>query len=131
MLYNCLVAIEKICRNEFDGDASQLSDVKHVILDKALDDVDVRFYCDLAIGMTCTEVGDELLKMAIDLYTTVHGNPFAKGFMEQYKQTKKHTGIKIIKKEIVLALTNTQFFFLDFFRFCKYTSVSANIVFPF
>ena len=89
MFYNCLVAVEKICQKEFDGDSSKLSDVKHSILDKALDDVDVTFYWDLAIGITSTEVGDELLKMAIDLYTTVRGNAFAKGFMEQYKQKNK------------------------------------------
>ena len=89
MFYNCLIAIEKICRNVFDGDSSQLSDVKHLILDQALGDVDVGFYWDLAIGITPTEIGDELLKMTIDLYTTVRGNAFAKGFMEQYKQKNK------------------------------------------
>jgi len=30
------------------------------VLDKAQNDVDVKFHWDLAIGMTSTEIGDEL-----------------------------------------------------------------------
>jgi len=89
MFYNCLLAVEKICQKELKGDTSKLNDVKHSILDKAQDDVDVRFYRDLTIGMTSTEIGDELLRMAINLYTMVRGNAFAKGFMEQCKQKNK------------------------------------------
>jgi len=89
MFYNCLLAVEKICQKEFDADSSKLNDGKHSILEKAQDDVDVKFYWDLAIGLTSTEIEDELLRMVIDLYTTVRGNAFAKGFMEQYKQKNK------------------------------------------
>jgi len=89
IFYNCLVAVEKVCKSIFTGDSSQLSDVKHLILEKALEDVDVRFYWDLANGITSTEIGDELLKMVIDVYTTIRGNAFTKGFMEQYKQKNK------------------------------------------
>ena len=74
-------------------------------MDKALDDVDVRFYWDLAIGMTSIKIADDLLKMGIELCTTVCVNTLAKGFMEQYKQkNKKYTEIKVTVKEIVLLL---------------------------
>ena len=86
MFYHCLVAIEKLCWDVFDGDSSQFSDVKNVTLDRALDDYDVRFYWDITIGKTSTKIGDDLLKMVIDLYTTIRGNAFAKRFVEQYKQ---------------------------------------------
>lgn len=60
-----------------------MSDVNHTISDKALDDLDVKFYWNFAIGI---EIADDLLKMVIDLYTTANGN---KGFMNQNKQKSK------------------------------------------
>ena len=57
-----------------------------MIADKVLDDVDVKFYWDLAIGLTPVEVGDELLPMVIDLFLTIRSHAFTKGFVEKYKQ---------------------------------------------
>ena len=78
----------------FNGDSSQLSNIKNVILDRALDDCDVRFNWDLTIGKTSFKIGDDLLKMVIDLYTTIHGNAFAKDpWNNTYKRTKKYTKV--------------------------------------
>lgn len=89
MFYHCLYAIERVTRFLLKTDCSQLSDIKQTVIDKAIDDVDVRFYWDLAVGMTPLAVSDELLYEIIDLYTTVRGHSFVKGFMEKYKQDNK------------------------------------------
>ena len=87
MFYLCLVAIEKVYKSCICGqDASQLGDIRNTIADKVLDDVDVKFYWDLA---TPVEVGDELLQMVVDLFLTVRSHAFTKGFMENYKQSNK------------------------------------------
>ena len=89
MFFHCLHSIEMVCRSVLDKECSKLSDIKQTIAAKAMDDVDVRFYWDLAVGMTSVTVSDEILHQIIDLYTTVRGNSFTKGFMEKYKQQNK------------------------------------------
>ena len=71
---------------------STVSDIKRMIADKVLDDVDVKFYWDLAIGLTPVEVGDELLPMVIDLFLTICGK------IQTIKQ-KGYTKIKSIEKK--------------------------------
>ena len=44
------MAVKKECLKEGDGDKSK--SVKHTVLSKARDDVDLKFYWDLAIGIT-------------------------------------------------------------------------------
>ena len=39
--------------------------------------------------MTSLSVSDELLHEIVDLYTTIRGHSFVKGFMEKYKQQNK------------------------------------------
>ena len=85
MFYQCLYSLEIVCRTVLGTECDKLTDIKQTITDKAVDDVDVRFYWDLAIRMTSLSVSDELLHKIIELYTTVHGHSFAKGFMEKYK----------------------------------------------
>jgi len=90
MFYLCLIAIEKVYKSCISGqDASQLSDIKSTVTDKVLHDVDVKFYWDLAVGLTPVEVSDELLQMVTDLFLTVRSHAFTKGFMEKYKQSSK------------------------------------------
>jgi len=48
------MAVKKECLKEGDCDTSK--SVEHTVLRKALDDVDVKFYWDLAIGITSTEI---------------------------------------------------------------------------
>ena len=52
------------------GDVSQLTDIRTLVVDKALSDVDVRFYWGLAMGLTAVEISDDLLKMVVDLFTS-------------------------------------------------------------
>jgi len=89
MFYQTLIAIEQVCKGLLVGDVSQLTDIKTLFMDKALSDVDVRFYWDLAMGLTPVEISDDLLKMIVDLFTTVHSHAFTKGYMEKYKQSNK------------------------------------------
>jgi len=42
----------------------------------------VKFYWNLTIGLTSVEVGDELLQMAFDLFSTIHSHAFTKAFVE-------------------------------------------------
>lgn len=79
------VAIEQVCKRLIVGDVSQLTDVKMLVVDKALSYVDVQFYWDLAMGLTAVEISDDLLNMVVDLFTTVHSHAFVKGYMEKYK----------------------------------------------
>jgi len=63
MFYPCWIAIEKVYRNYMCGqDASQLSNIMSTITNKVLDDVDVIFYWDLAVGLTLVKVSNELLQ---------------------------------------------------------------------
>ena len=91
MFYQCLHSIEIVCRTvlTLGTESDKLTDIKQTITDKVVDDVDVRFYWDLAIGMTSLSVSDELLHEIVDLYTTIRGHSFVKGFMEKYKQQNK------------------------------------------
>ena len=89
MFYQCLIAIEQVCKCVLVGDVSQLADIRTLVVDKALSDVDVRFYWDLAMGLTAVEISDDLLKMVVDLFTSVRSHAFTKGYMEKYKQCNK------------------------------------------
>ena len=89
MFYQCLVAIEEVCKSFLGGDVSQLTDIRTKIIDKALSDVDVRFYWDLAVGLTAVDISEELLKMVVDLFTIVRSHAFTKGYMEMYKRSNK------------------------------------------
>ena len=89
MFYQCLVAIEQVCKSFLGGDVSQLTDIRTKIIDKALSDVDVRFYWDLAVGLTAVDISEELLKMVVDLFTIVRSHAFTKGYMEMYKRSNK------------------------------------------
>ena len=86
MFYQCLVAIEQVCKSFLGGDVSQLTDIRTKIIDKALSDVDVQFYWDLAVGL---DISEELLKMVVDLFTIVRSHAFTKGYMEMYKRSNK------------------------------------------
>jgi len=67
MFYPCLIAIEKVYKSYISSeDISQLSDIKTTITVKMLGDGDVRFYWDIAVGLTAVEVGNELLQMVIE-----------------------------------------------------------------
>ena len=60
MFYQCLIGIEQVCKSFLGGDVSQLTDIRTKIIDKALSDVDIRFYWDLAVGLTAVDISEEL-----------------------------------------------------------------------
>jgi len=63
-----------------------------------LSDVDVRFYWDLAVGLTAVDTGEELLKMVVDLFTIVCSHERLYGDVQTIQQKGNSKSYSFEKK---------------------------------